>query len=192
MVKLISTLGTSPGGVFETLNNLRRGNYNSKDNVVPVKITEVYVVRTKDRSVELAWKLIKGIFACCGDNEVELVDIPLEISDINSVEDYDYFKKEVSSKISAGDYIDFTGGRKAMSVAAAIEAKRLNAHIVTTIIPQDEYNAIQSKIKGINVKDLDNIIGNIKNIKSENTKEACSKFDFCSLTSKNAKTILLD
>ncbi|ARM76921.1 CRISPR-associated ring nuclease Crn1 [Acidianus manzaensis] len=178
MVKLVCTLGTSPGGIFETLGNLRKGNYEA-ENPIPVNIKEVYVIRTSDKAVDIAWKLVKAIFACCGEKDVTISDISLQITDITSNSDYELFMKEVSSRISKGDYVDFTGGRKAMSVAAAIAAKELNAHIVTTIIPQNEYNEIAQRAKGLKEEDI--IAGGNRDC----------RVDFCSLTSKNARTILL-
>ncbi len=178
MVKLVATLGTSPGGIYETFMNLRSGNYNGE----AVKdLKEVYVIRTSDKAVELAWKLVKAIFVCCQGKEVEIIDIPIQIKDIASKEDYNIFVKSLQGKISRGDYVDFTGGRKAMSVAAAMSAIMNEAHVVTTIVPQDEYNRIQSLIKQLNVNDIDEAgKGNCKN-----------REEFCQLVSKNARTILL-
>jgi CRISPR-associated protein Csx14 len=177
MVKLVATLGTSPGGVFETYMNLKSGNYGGE----PVDIKEVYIIRTSDKAVELAWKLVKAIFVCCGSKEVEIADIPLPINDIVTKEDYEIFRKGLQGKISKGDYVDFTGGRKAMSVAAAINAIRNSAYVVTTIIPQNEYNRIQNLIKQLKEEEID-----------EAGKGKCvNKEKFCELISKDARTILL-
>ncbi|AKV74186.1 MULTISPECIES: CRISPR-associated ring nuclease Crn1 [Metallosphaera] len=179
MVKLVSTLGTSPGGVFETFMNLRQGKYEA-ENPVPVDIKEVYVIRTSDPAVERAFRLLKAIFACCGGREVEVAGIPLAMNDINTRSDYLQFRREVLSRISPGDYVDFTGGRKAMSVAAVLAARQREAHVVTSIIPQADYNEIQSKMKDFKDEDI---------LEGENGR---CKVDFCVLTSRNVKTILLE
>ncbi|QKR00683.1 CRISPR-associated protein [Metallosphaera tengchongensis] len=183
MAKLIATLGTSPGGVFETYVNLTSGNYEG-ENAVPADITEVYVIRTTDKSVEFAWKLVKAIFACCKGEGVNLADIPIPIQDINSTQDFKVFKSGVLSRISVGDYVDFTGGRKAMGVAAALSARERGAHVLTTIIPQGEYNRISEEIKGLTSKE---------NLVEMAGKGNCSEVKdvICRLVSKNARTVLL-
>ncbi|BCS93413.1 CRISPR-associated ring nuclease Crn1 [Metallosphaera javensis (ex Sakai et al. 2022)] len=179
MVKLVSTLGTSPGGVFETFMNLRQGNYEA-DNPVPVDVKVVYVIRTSDPAVERAFRLLKAIFACCGGRDVEVVGIPLNMNDINSRSDYIQFRREVLSRISSEDYVDFTGGRKAMSVAAVMAARQREAHVITSIIPQSDYNEIQNRMKNFRDEDI-----------SAGERGEC-RVDFCTLTSRNVKTILLE
>jgi len=73
MVKLIATLGTSPGGIFETYTNLINGTYES-ENPTKIEIQDVYIIRTKDKEVELAWKLVKALFIC--------MRVPAQIADI--------------------------------------------------------------------------------------------------------------
>ncbi|MFP3064814.1 MAG: CRISPR-associated ring nuclease Crn1 [Sulfolobus sp.] len=180
MVKLISTLGTSPGGVFESYLNLINGKYEA-ENPIKVEIDTVYIIRTKDPEVEFAWKLVKAVFACCGGRNVTVADIPLPITDIFSRDDYLTFLRNVKDKISKEDYVDITGGRKAMSVAAAIAARYRNANILTTIIPQNEYNRIQQLIKGFKEK---------KEVIEKSANGECSK-EVCELISKEARTILL-
>lgn len=183
MVKLVCTLGTSPGGIFETFMNLRKGNYEA-ENPILVDIDEVYVIRTSDETVQFAWKLIKAIFACCERPAVKITDIPVDIQDIYSKDDFKKFKDKLSSVVGPKDYVDFTGGRKAMSVAAVLVAREAKAHVVTTIIPQNEYNRISSIIKELQgQKDLVEKAGsgNCDGIKEK----------ICNLVSKDARTILL-
>lgn len=184
MVKLVCTLGTSPGGIFETFMNLKKGNYEAEDSKTPVEIDEVYVIRTSDAAVEFAWKLVKAIFVCCERPQAKIVDIPVEIQDINSIADFEKFRSKLSSVISPKDYVDFTGGRKAMSVAAALVAMGVKAHVVTTIIPQEEYNRISSIVKELQSK---------KELVEKAGKGECNeiKDKICSLVSNNARTIIL-
>jgi CRISPR-associated protein Csx14 len=185
MTKLVSTLGTSPGGIFETYVNLRKGKYEG-DEVKAIDIKEVYVIRTLDKSVEFAWKLVKSIFACCKEkgDEVTIADIPISIQDINSPDDFKKFKKEICSRINVGDYVDFTGGRKAMSVAAALSAREVKAHVVTTIIPQNEYNRISEIIKELRGKE--DLVEKAGNGNCESIRDT-----ICKLVSNEAKTVLL-
>jgi len=183
MAKLVSTLGTSPGGIFETYMNLREGNYEG-DDVKPIDIKEVYVIRTSDKSVEFAWKLIKAIFSCCKREEVTISDIPLTMQDINSSEDFKKFRKEIFSRLNVGDYVDFTGGRKAMSVAAALAAREVKAHVITTIIPQNEYNRISEIIRGLKI--MEDLVDRAGRGDCETIKES-----ICKLVSPEAKTIML-
>jgi len=180
-MKLISTLGTSPGGIFETYTNLVNGNYEA-EKPEKVQITEVYVIRTKDKEVEFAWKLVKALFVCM-KVPATIVDIPVNVVDITSKSDYEEFKKAVFDKISKGDFVDFTGGRKAMSVAAAIGALQRGANLVTTIIPQEEYNRIQQKIKGLKGKE--------KEIEEAGKGNCGIAEELKELIAKNARTILL-
>ncbi|BFI74281.1 CRISPR-associated ring nuclease Crn1 [Sulfurisphaera ohwakuensis] len=183
MVKLIATLGTSPGGIFETYTNLINGTYES-ENPSKIEIQDIYIIRTKDKEVELAWKLVKALFICM-KVPAQIADIPVSINDITSKEDYEIFKKEIFQRISKGDFIDFTGGRKAMSVAAAIGAVKKEAYLVTTIIPQQEYNRIQQQIKEL--KDREKEINDaISTGSCENIGEELKK-----LIIHGAKTILL-
>jgi len=180
-MKLIATLGTSPGGIFETYTNLINGTYEA-ERPEKVEISDVYIIRTKDKDVEFAWKLVKALFTCM-KVPAQIVDIPVNISDITSKSDYDLFRKAVFDKISRGDYVDFTGGRKAMSVAAAIGAAQRGASLVTTIIPQQEYNRIQQKIKELKEKEDEIERAGKGNCRiAEELKE---------IIAKNAKTILL-
>jgi CRISPR-associated protein Csx14 len=181
MARLIATLGTSPGGIFESYKNLIEGNYEG-DNVEKVNIDEVYIIRTSDKAVEFAWKLVKAIFACCGAKGVHVYDIPLSISDINNRQDFLMFKREVESKINEGDFVDITGGRKSMSVAAAISAIKRKARTITTIVPQAEYNKVQKLIKELEPRE--------KEIQMAGEGK-CQTIDICQLVSKSALTILL-
>ncbi|MEM0104834.1 MAG: CRISPR-associated ring nuclease Crn1 [Candidatus Methanomethylicia archaeon] len=189
MVRLIATLGTSPGGVFESFLNLSTGKYECEEcDHRPIKVDEVYIVRTIDPQVELAWKIVKVLFICCSKIEVNLYDIPLKISDITSPRDYKEFKDNLNKFINQGDYVDFTGGRKSMSVAAALVAREKRAHVITTIIPQDEYNRISESIKKMNRAELSEYANRL-----DHRSKCDARFNeiICSLTSKSATTILL-
>ncbi|MEW9492173.1 MAG: CRISPR-associated ring nuclease Crn1 [Candidatus Aramenus sulfurataquae] len=189
MTKLVCTLGTSPGGIFETYKNLRGGNYEVDKtiaNATPIEINEVYVIRTSDKAVEFAWKLVKAIFACCREkgDEVTIADIPIPIQDITSPNDFKKFKNAILPKISVGDYVDFTGGRKAMSVAAALSAREVGAHVVTTIIPQGEYSGISKIIEEL--KGKEDLVERAGNGDCESIRDT-----ICKLISNEAKTIML-
>jgi CRISPR-associated protein Csx14 len=181
MVKLVSVLGTTPGGIYETFINLSQGKYEA-ENPTPVKVDEVYVIRTNNEAVTFAWKLVKAIFACCGSKGIIIADIPLPMDDINSADDFKKFRKEVGSRINVGDYVDFTGGRKAMSVAAALEGLHKRAHIVTTVVSPDEYTRVNNLLKPLKAKERD--VEEAGQGKCDQLKEVCD------LISKNSRTIL--
>lgn len=189
-MKLISTLGTSPGGIYETYVNLAKGNYEGEEGQ-PIEISEIYVIRTKDPDVEFAWELLKAIFVCCGTpKKVEIADIPLDINDVDSRSSFQLFNNAVKEKINVGDYVDITGGRKSMSVAAALAAVTMKAHVVNSIIPQKETNRIQDMVKRL--KDKKEIIGTIGNRgKNADTEKQCKDLGICDLVSSLARTILL-
>ncbi|BFH74169.1 CRISPR-associated ring nuclease Crn1 [Sulfurisphaera javensis] len=182
MVKLIATLGTSPGGVFETYTNLINGNYES-DNPSKVEIDTIYLIRTLDKDVEFAFKLVKALFIC-QKIPSEVVEIKINISDITNKQEYEQFKSQIFQKIGKGDFVDFTGGRKAMSVAAAIQALKRDAYLVTTIIPQSEYNRIQNKLK-----ELKNKENEINDILANKNLSLCPELN--ELIVHGARTILL-
>jgi CRISPR-associated protein Csx14 len=179
--KLVCTLGTSPGGIFETYKNLRKGNYEVDEEVTEAKAVEIKDFRQCSRvRVE-----VKAIFACCKEkgDEVTNADIPT-IQDITSPNDFKKSKKAIFSRISVGDYVDFTGGRKAMSVAAALSAREVGAHVVTTIIPQSEYNRVSKIIEEL--KGKEDLVERAGNGDCESISDT-----ICKLISNEAKTILL-
>jgi len=190
MVKLIATLGTSPGGVFETFLNLSSGKYNCEEcSPKPINIDEVYVVTTRDPQVELAWNIVKVLFICCTQSVTKLNKVPVDINDITSPKEYREFVNVLEKFVNEGDYVDFTGGRKSMSVAAVIVAKSKKANIVTTIIPQQDYNRISDEIKRINKEELESYVKNL-----DSRSKCIEKFNnvICRLASQNAVTILFD
>lgn len=108
-------------------------------------IDEVYVVRSG--SVEFAWRLVKAIFTCCGAGGAVVRELVAPMEDVGSPEDFRRFMDAVLSITRPGDYVDFTGGRKAMSVAAALAAREVGAHLVTTIAPQEEYDRVTKLVR---------------------------------------------
>ncbi|AAY80420.1 CRISPR-associated ring nuclease Crn1 [Sulfolobus acidocaldarius] len=177
MTKLVATLGTSPGGILETFLYLAKNG---------VDINEIRVITTRDPEVEKAWKIVKLMFVCCLKerfSKVEIIQFPVSINDINTEQDLKDFKAFVNNHISSEDYVDITGGRKGMSVAAALAAKSKGAKIVTSIIPQDEYRRINDLIKQL--KD-------IPEIKDTRDCRQDLKNTYCSLISSNARTIIFE
>jgi len=177
MAKLVATLGTSPGGVLETfLYLIKQG----------VEIDEIRVITTTNPEVEKAWKIVKIMFICCVKEKYPNVIIskhPVEMDDINNEEDLIKFKNFIEKQIGEGDYVDITGGRKGMSVAAALAAKKKGAKITTSIISQDSYREINNRIRELkNIPELQDraqCVGEIKNT-------------YCNLISDKANTILFD
>ena len=113
--------------------------------VGPVGIDEVYVVRSA--FVDFTWRLVKVVFTCRGAGGVVVRDLVAPMEDVEGPEDFRRFMDAVLSVMRSGDYVDLTGGRKAMSVAAALVAREVGAHLVTTIVPQEEYGRVNELIK---------------------------------------------
>ncbi|WP_338602198.1 CRISPR-associated ring nuclease Crn1 [Sulfolobus tengchongensis] len=174
MVKLVATLGTSPGGILETFLYLIRKGEN---------IEEIRVITTTNPEVEKAWKIVKLMFVCCIQEKFPKVEIskhPLDIEDVYTEEDLKKVKKFVEEQLNEGDYLDITGGRKSISVAASLAAKKKGARIITSIISQENYREINNKIR------------EIKNIVEINNRSECSeelKKEYCRLIVENARTI---
>ncbi|TRM87002.1 hypothetical protein DJ521_04420 [Sulfolobus sp. E3] len=177
MPKLVSTLGTSPGGVLETFEYLMKNG---------VQITEIRVITTKNPEVEKAWRILNVLFLCCVKQKypkVEIAKYQIDIDDINNEDDLRKFKEFIEGHLQPDDYMDIKGGRKGMSVAAALAAKAVGAKIITSIISQQSYRSINDKIR------------NLTNIPELKRREECNEQlekDYCELISKDAKTIVFD
>ncbi|ARM76984.1 CRISPR-associated ring nuclease Crn1 [Acidianus manzaensis] len=174
-MKLVCTLGMTPGGIAETVINLSTGNYVSKYEPKRVSFDEIIIVRTKD--TEYSYAFLKAIFLCC-INFGELKEFVLPFNDVSSPQDFIYVRDNVRNMLKAGDYLDFTGGRKAISSAAVLAAREAGAHLVSTIIDQKDYIEMNEKFN-----ELKRLAMSVKG------KEDCTNY-FCSLISKNSKTIL--
>jgi|BEDMetMinimDraft_2_1075160.scaffolds.fasta_scaffold04133_1 CRISPR-associated protein Csx14 len=173
MVKLVATLGTTPGGILETFLYLRK-----KDS----RLNEIVVITTSHESVRKAYDILVSMFLCCikerPKSNVIIKKIELDIDDITSSDDLDEFMNKINGVVEEGDYVDITGGRKGMSVAASIVAINKKAKVFTSIIPQDEYKEISNKLFK-------------KDIKTVTNEKDCGEEEkefFCSLISKNART----
>lgn len=109
-------------------------------------------------------------------NDVMMGAIDLPFSDITTSDDLNELMKIVSPAINQGDYVDITGGRKAISMVMGLIAMKRKAHVVTTIVSQSKYNEVQEKLrKG-----------------HQPVTQNCSPSDkefFCSLLSSDAVTI---
>ncbi|MQL54266.1 CRISPR-associated ring nuclease Crn1 [Acidianus ambivalens] len=175
MPRLVSTLGKSPGGIAETLINLTDGNYVAPFDPVPIKIEELLVVKTKE--VEESFYVLKALLLCCS-SFVNVRAINLPFDDVNSPNDFVQVRETIRKVLKAGDYLDFTGGRKAISSAAVLAAREAGAHLVSSIIPHEEYDSINKKFNAVKDRAM-------KIYK----KEDCVSY-VCDLISKNSRTIV--
>lgn len=149
MVKLVATLGKTVGGVAETIINLSEGNYVAPFDPKPVKVDELIIVKTKE--VEEVYNVLSSLILCCtGIDKVTTVSLPF--NDVESPKDFIEVRETVRGIIRAGDYLDFTGGRKAISAAAVLAAREMGAHLVTSIIPHEEYDVLNKEY--LRVKDV--------------------------------------
>ncbi|MFP3201533.1 MAG: CRISPR-associated ring nuclease Crn1 [Sulfolobus sp.] len=175
MVKLVATLGKTVGGVAETIINLSEGNYVAPFDPKPVKVDELIIVKTKE--VEEVYNVLSSLILCCtGIDKVTTVSLPF--NDVESPKDFIEVRETVRGIIRAGDYLDFTGGRKAISAAAVLAAREMGAHLVTSIIPHEEYDVLNKEY--LRVKDVALRVYR---------KTDCVK-SLCNLVSPHARTIV--
>ncbi len=186
--RLIATLGTTPGGVYETYKNLSNATYDAN-----IKerhdIKEIVLVTTNDSNVNFAYKLVELIFLYFKEN-VRINKVSVNFSDISDYKkSLEFLNLIKTMDINERDLIDITGGRKSMSTILAIEASRRNAKIFTTIIPQNEYGKISGTISKLRNYDIDTALKELK----ENYDEALRKYEWLKLVenliSNDAKTI---
>lgn len=175
MVKLVATLGKTVGGVAESIINLSEGNYVAPFDPKPVKVDELIIVKTKE--VEEVYNVLSSLILCCtGIDKVTTVSLPF--NDVESPKDFIEVRETVRGIIRAGDYLDFTGGRKAISAAAVLAAREMGAHLVTSIIPHEEYDVLNKEY--LRVKDVALRVYR---------KTDCVK-SLCNLVSPHARTIV--
>jgi hypothetical protein len=175
MVKLVATLGKTVGGVAETIINLSEGNYVAPFDPKPVKVDELIIVKTKE--VEEVYNVLSSLILCCtGIDKVITVSLPF--NDVESPKDFIEVRETVRGIIRAGDYLDFTGGRKAISAAAVLAAREMGAHLVTSIIPHEEYDVLNKEY--LRVKDVALRVYR---------KTDCVK-SLCNLVSPHARTVV--
>jgi hypothetical protein len=177
LIRLIATLGKSPGGVAETIRNLSEGNYLSPYQPKAINLGGVIVVRT--REVEETFKVLKSIVLCCLGRELKLKEVVLPFNDVEEIEHFRLVREKVRDIVRVGDYLDFSGGRKAISSAAVIAARENGAHLVTTIIPQ--------KVQ----REIEEIYEEVKE-RAINIYESYHCFeDLCKLISPYSRTLVL-
>lgn len=175
MVRLVATLGKTVGGVAESIINLSEGNYVAPFDPKPVKVDELIIVKTKE--VEEVYNVLSSLILCCtGIDKVTTVSLPF--NDVESPKDFIEVRETVRGIIRAGDYLDFTGGRKAISAAAVLAAREMGAHLVTSIIPHEEYDVLNKEY--LRVKDVALRVYR---------KTDCVK-SLCNLVSPHARTIV--
>jgi len=175
MVRLIATLGKTPGGIAETIKNLSSGNYLAPFEPKEIKIDELIVIRTEE--VLETYYFLKTILLCCLDfTSVKEIVLPFE--DVSSPQDFITVREIVRRVLRTGDYLDFSGGRKAITASAVLAAREVGGHLVTTIIDQEEYNKMSKKYEELKTKAL-----------ATYNKGNCLS-SFCELVSPRARTIV--
>jgi len=193
LAKLVATLGRTPGGVVETLRNLREGRYVREGAGLgvgaggavgeveaapkPVEISEVVVVRT--REVEESFEVLRALLTCCADWKVDLREVVLPMDDVEEPRHFRVVRERLARSLRVGDYVDFTGGRKAISAAAVLAAREAGAHLVTTLIPQEDYYRLERVYGEVRLRALRVV-----------TPQECFA-ELCGLVLHHAKTLVL-
>ncbi len=196
MARLVATIGTSPGTVYETLLNLCRGRYDSgEEKTSPIPVDTVVIAYTSAQKVVNAYRVASLLVKCSKTlfqgtkkelpspcNVEKIIGVPLGIADVSSRKEYEIFYEKIGSYIDQGDVVDVTGGRVAMAVAAAIRAAKRDAMVVASTVPPEKYRELGSVFDSIlQTYDLDRIISEVENSgcealdKYENLKTALRK-----------------
>lgn len=132
--RLVSLVGRSPGTLHTVLCLLRR------QGLQPGRVD---IVATSAESAAEAERLARscpcpdGLPALPGDTPVEHHVLPY--GDVDSQERLREFRRLVAGLVEPGGLLDATGGRKAMSIAAAIEAAEKGATVLIAHIPWSSY-----------------------------------------------------
>ncbi len=131
MVKLVSIIGRAPGVAHTSLCLLTSAG---------VDVDRVILVGNVPEALEEA----ASILAECPCPDGSLPGKPVEtvrlsFPDVRSQADLSELGDTLCRVIERGDYVDITGGRKIMSAWAAIVAVNSGAHVVASIVPEEEW-----------------------------------------------------
>lgn len=170
MARLVATVGTSPGVVYEALLNVCRGLYDAPYSPA-VPVDTVVMVHTSAPGVVRAARIARLLIHCshavfpegdprrlpCRVASTGLA--PVGAVDIDSRRAYELYHGAVSRHIGPGDVVDVTGGRASMAVAAARAAiGQPGTMVTTTIVPQDAYQAAMAALNVLRNYDLDTVM----------------------------------
>jgi len=136
--RLVALVGASPGALHTTLCLLlRRG----------IQVDEVLVVTTRREWGAEAIEIARSC-PCPGTGEppapTATRTITLPYTDIESPHHLAQLRRTLATLLGPNTILDVTGGRKLMSIAAALEALRTGATIAATTILQEEYTRMHS------------------------------------------------
>ena len=153
MAILISTLGTSPGGVAEIVEYLLTKGIN---------INRVVLLRTKNPEVEYCAKIVRLLISLCINPGIEIEEVIFNKEDIENEEDLRRFKELLTDVIerqrSEEIYFDVTGGRKVMSIVATIYAKSIGKDVLIAYVPHERYRYIMSRVATLKNYDIESIV----------------------------------
>ena len=160
MARLVATVGTQPGSVYETTLNLCRGSYDrGGEESPPIAVEELVLIYTRGREVVAAYRIARLMVACSVHVMPEqvrlpctvrrIVGVPVDVEDVDSRKSFEEFYRAVKRNVSEGDVIDVSGGRVAMGIAAARAAWEANAMVVATVVPAERYSEINAAKRAI-------------------------------------------
>ena len=138
MPRLVALVGASPGALHTTLCLLRQRG---------IQVDEVVVVATRREWGAEAVEIARSC-PCPGTGEppapAAICIITLPYTDVEGPHHLAQLRRTLSTLLGPNTILDVTGGRKLMSIAAALEALRTGATIAATTIPHEEYTRIHS------------------------------------------------
>ncbi len=133
MPRLVSLVGKSPGTLHTVLCLLReRG----------VNIDHGTVIATREREAQEALEIARSCPCPRGGPPLSVTGAVLVIlpyGDVDTHERLQDFRQRLRGLLDTSTVLDVTGGRKAMTIAAAIEAIKAGTAIVLAQIPWNRY-----------------------------------------------------
>ncbi|NOZ89330.1 MAG: hypothetical protein GXO15_05335 [Crenarchaeota archaeon] len=145
--RLVSLVGTSPGVLHTTLCKLLEHRLLSFS-----ELDEVLVISTREQWATEAIEIARSCPCPATGNSPLQPGVKTSIyvtpfNDVDSQERLHNLRGLLAEIIDEGDIVDVTGGRKAMTVTAVVEAKERGATVVMTHIPPETYREIAEETK---------------------------------------------
>jgi len=136
VARLVVLLGRSPGVLRDVICSLlARG----------VVLDKVYVVGTRDSLFDEAEKVLHACPCPQGNAKtIPLHKIILPYNDIDSFEKLTHFRTTIRALANPNTIVDVTGGRKLMSVGAAIEALQVGVQVSYLLVPPQELERLKN------------------------------------------------
>ncbi|BES81667.1 CRISPR-associated ring nuclease [Pyrodictium abyssi] len=139
-MRLVVLLGTSPGVLHTTLCLLQE---------IGSEPSSITVYATLPGVAEEALKIAQtcpcpelGKPPLTSSTRVIVIELPFD--DVVNTNNLEELRRILAPVLGSDTVLDVSGGRKAMAVAAALEAVARGSRVIASVIPEDEYERIRS------------------------------------------------